>query len=278
MTRAVIVYAFVSGAAVGLTAQATPQPDTLAFEVASVKPNTSGDDRSFYRMPPQGQIAITNGDLRRIIAQAYDIDPRRERYLLIGGPPELLAERFDITAKPPDDAPPGQSRLMLQALLVDRFRLRIRRERRELPVYELQTGRSDREFGPRLRPSSHICGIGGASAPPREVCTVEFLRSDTEKNVLGTAMLMVGQGIKNAGPFSWLVDDIQAFLDRPIVDATGISGNYEWHLSATNPGIVSADVPSIATAVQEQLGLKLEAARAPVEVLVIDSVERPTPD
>ena len=275
MIRQAIVIAFVGGMAALSAQELTPAGP--AFEVASVKANTSGDNRSVYRIPPQGQVSITNAELRRIIARAYEVDPRRERFLLVGGPSDILSARFDITAKPPDDAPAGQNLLMLRRLLMDRFRLRVRPERRETAVYELRSMRTRETLGPRIRPSTHDCLATTDPRPPREVCDTEILRSATERNVFGAAMI-VALGIKNAGPFSRLVSDIQAFSDRPVIDSTGITGNYEWHLTAANAGVTASEFPTISSAVEEQLGLKLESTRGPVEVLVIDSVERPTPD
>src|SRR5688572_19486756 len=112
--------------------QATP-----AFEVASVKLNTNGGSTSFYRVPLQGQVAITNGELRSIIARAYGIDSALERLAMSGGPDDILTMRFDITAKPPDLAPPGQQLAMLQVLLTERFKLRVHRETRQVPLYAL---------------------------------------------------------------------------------------------------------------------------------------------
>ena len=125
MTRAVLILALLVFTGV-VSAQAPGStPSAPAFEVASIKPNTDGE-RAFYRVPDRGQVAITNGDLRRIIALAYRIDAGLQRYLMTGGPADLLSARFDITAKPPDDAAPRQQHAMLRTLLAGRFSLRAR--------------------------------------------------------------------------------------------------------------------------------------------------------
>ena len=279
MIRAAVILAFVGTlASVAVSAQtAASARRGPAFEVASVRPNLSGDTTSTHRVPPQGLVAITNGDLRGIIAQAYGVDGRSLDYLLTGGDDKILSARFDITAKPPDDAPPGQQLAMLQTLLAERFRLRIRRETREVPVYELRQSHEGSRFGPQLRVSDHNCRATTPPRPPRAVCDTQILRSTTQTNPAGRAVI-VALGLKNAGPITALVRDVQQFADRPVLDLTGLTGNYEWHLTATNPGVANSDYPSVFAAVREQLGLRLEPARGPIEVLVIDSVERPTPD
>ena len=279
MIRAALTLAFVGTLApVAVSAQSAASARRApAFEVASIRPNLSGDTTSTYRVPPQGLVAITNSDLRGIIAQAYGIDGRSLDYLLTGGDDKILSARFDITAKPPDDAPPGQQLAMLQTLLAERFMLRIRREIREVPVYELRQSQEGSRFGPQLRASDHNCRATTPPRPPRAVCDTQFLRSTTQTNPAGRGVI-VALGLKNAGPITALVRDVQQFADRPVLDLTGLTGNYEWHLTATNRGVANSDYPSVFAAVQEQLGLRLEPARGPIEVLVIDSVEPPTPD
>jgi len=281
MTRAALILALV-GNVVAVSSQA-PAP---TFEVASVKRNTGSDDRSFYRVPQQGQISITNGELRRIIGTAYGINVALERYLMTGGPADLLSTRFDITAKPPENAPPGTAPLMLRTLLAERFKLHARLERREIPAYALVIAREGR-LGPDLRPTTHDCTAfraarskGGPSAPPRdakgrELCTQEIIRSSTA-NDTGFRPI-AGMLERQAGPLSDLLRAIQGRADRPIADATRLTGAYEWQFvaSLTNE---SSEQPSLHVALEEQLGLKLEPRTERYEVLVIDSVQMPTED
>lgn len=111
-------------------------PAAPAFQVASVRRNTTGDSRSSLRLPETGTVSFTNVPIRVLILQAYQMD----RFKLVTAVDDSLLEgpRFDVQAKPPDDAPPGQQRLMLQRLLADRFNLRMHRERRPIPVYVLK--------------------------------------------------------------------------------------------------------------------------------------------
>ncbi len=89
---------------------------------------------------------------------------------------------------------------------------------------------------------------------------------------------MVGQVERRAGPLATLTPGIQGFVDRPLIDATGLTGNYEWQITAAMPGIDTADYPSMITALREQLGLRLEPRTAAVDIIVIDTVELPTVD
>lgn len=274
-TRVALTFAAIACSTPAALAQAPV--DQPRFEIASIRPNTTNDTRSSWRLPPQGQVAFVNATLRSIIARAYGIDFRQEPHLLLGGSSDILSARFDITAKPPDGAPAGQQLGMLRTLLAERFKLRIRQEQRDMPVFELRLARADGNVGPHLRPSVHNCRDMGPARPPRDVCDSNVLRSATESNRLGTP-LIVAQVIKDAGPFTELLLDIQGFLDRPIVDATGLTGAFEWQITAAVPGTADSDYPLITKAVEEQLGLKLQPTRGAVDVWVIDSVERPTPD
>jgi uncharacterized protein (TIGR03435 family) len=291
--RVVLLCALIAGDSVSAQAPA-PQP---AFEVASVKRNTSGRAAGSFRVPPAGTITYTNVPLRMVIRDAYQVNAYIEQYTLISGTYARLigspvtgaqpdAPRFDIQGKPPDDAPPEARRAMMRTLLEDRFRLRVHREMREMPVYELTVARPGR-LGPNLATSTVDCDAyltrrrAGSVAPEpvdargRGWClnTIAF----TQPGVYS---------IRQAGPLKLLLQRVQPYLDRPLVDATGLSGNLEWTLTFARTGVnaplgapvTPPDVPGIFTAVQDQLGLKLQARQAPIEVLVVDSVELPTPD
>jgi uncharacterized protein (TIGR03435 family) len=277
MARRLATVALLAAALASLDAQspaAAPE-----FEVASVRRNTSGDSRTTWRIPPSGAVSFTNATIRWLIVQAYEL----RRFMLVDASDNpLLREagadsgpKFDVEAKPPDDAPPGQQLLMLQKLLADRFKLRAHREMRTLPTYVLRVAREGR-LGPELRPTDKNCAVWAAArrndpqlAEPRD-------RHGTPLCV-GPQPSRTIRLLKNAGPAADIARQIQAFVDRPLVDATGLTGNVEWTLTfALNP--LDPDTPSIFTAVEEQLGLELEPSTAPYEVLVVDSVELPTPD
>ena len=122
--------------------QTPPKPH--AFEVASIKENVSGSDNASVRAQPGGRVSVSNNSLRNIIRNAYNV----QNYQIVGGPDWINTVRWDITAKAPDDAPPQQLLLMLRTLLADRFKLVIRNETREMPIYALTLARADGRPGP----------------------------------------------------------------------------------------------------------------------------------
>jgi uncharacterized protein (TIGR03435 family) len=273
-----------------LAAQSPPNAANVpVFEVASIKPNPTG-----FAGPTQSQIqrggrfVATNIPVRLLIGQAYQV----QSYRLVGGPRWLATDGFDINAKADGELFPrgGQRPLegALRALLADRFKLVVHVETRELPVYALVIARSDGRLGPNLtRSPTTDCDAmltaareqGGGPPPP----------PDGHPPACGVRM---GNGTFSADSRSpsQLAGILSAVLDRRVVDQTGLTGLFNADLTWTPdqmpqrpPGApddlppVDPNAPSIFTAVQEQLGLKLKSTTGPVEVLVIDSVERPTP-
>lgn len=260
-----------------------------SFEVASVRQNTTGDTRTssspglmpnpFGRVTPRpGLVTISNMSLKDLIAVAYGINPSLVLQLITGGPQRILATRFDIVARPPEGAPASETLPMLRALLADRFKLRVHFERRDRPVYALVMARQG-EFGRRLQPSDIDCTVPGtpndaaalsptpSRADGRPVCR----RNVYEFGKPGSGDITMS----DISPLRSLIVRIQSFVDRPLIDATGLTGSFEWSVSfATSAESTSA--PVIYTALQEQLGIRAERRTAPFEVLVIDSVEMPT--
>ena len=273
-----------------------PLTPVRAFEVASVKRNLSGRPGGSIRVPPAGTVSFTNVPLRVLIRDAYQVDPFTEQFRLISGRfvriigssasgPQPDVPRFDVQAKPPDNSQPGERRAMMRALLEDRFKLRVHREMRQMSVYALTIARAGR-LGPNLVPSKFDCEAylaqrraGGAAQEPVDASGRSWCLYAIDRRRPGVDVMRM------AGPVKLLMQRVQPYVDRPVVDATSLSGNVEWVLTfawgpnapATEPN-TPADVPEIFTALQEQLGLKLQARQAPVEVLVVDSVELPTPD
>lgn len=233
---------------------------SIEFEVASIKPNNSGSPRSGTSMPPAGRFEGTNVTLVQLLERAFAI---RESQI-IGGPNWIRSDRFDVIGKTSDSTPPNRMPDMLRALLLDRFKLVAHHESREESIYELRLARGDGKPGPGL--VAVDCEARGSGYCGNT--------STDERSGLGT--------IKGAGvTMKELADWASNRVDRLVVDRTGLSGNYDLEMrytSARPDAVVPADVPSLFTVMQEQLGLKLEGARGPVEVLVIDSVQRPTPD
>jgi len=246
------------------------------FEVASVKPTKPGVPLQFVRSP--GRFTM-RAPLRVLIQNAYQLLQDAQ---VVGGPSWWTSETFDIDATVAGNPPQDQIPLMLRALLADRFKLVVHTERRELPIYALVLARRDGKLGARIRPGTFGClalrrrAIGAPPPSPAPSGRVPcFLRSGTGS--------VAGEGISLAQ----LADHLAPFVNRAVVDQTGLAGEFDFDLEWTPdqwtpdaaqqpPNIPNG--PSLFTALQEQLGLKLESTRGPVEVMVIDSVERPTPD
>lgn len=255
------------------------------FEVASIKPNKTGADGASIRVQPGGRMTATNQTVRNLIRNAYNIQP----YQFVGGPGWIDDDRFDIIAKMaaadiPENGmvPPYQMMARLQNLLADRFKLVVRRETREVPIFALVMARSDGKFGPRLRVAEGECAEfarTGTPPPPgapsgARPCGIRFTR---------------GNVIAGAAEIGVLARNMSGLVQRVIIDKTGLTGRYdldlEWSPDSAFAAGASADRPtgdtsgpSLFTALEEQLGLKLESTRGPIEALVIESVERPTPD
>lgn len=257
----------------------TPQAaaERLTFEVASIKQNISGEQNSQIRVQPGGQISVTNNSLYNLIRNAYGT----QRFEMVPGPniPSWIdSERWDIMAKPPADAPlrEEQMQLRLRSLLEDRFKLDARREVREMPIYALVVARSDGQLGPQLKRSGDECDAAAraraageaAPPPPGGFC-------GTRANN-GTVSM---RGV----PLANFVRNLGGMTGRFVVDKTGLTGPFDLDLQwtpdqALGPGGALTDGTSLFAAMQEQLGLRLEAQRAAVEVLVVNSAERPTQD
>ena len=258
---------------------ATAQENLPSFEVVSVKVNRSGADRQDMRLMPGGRAVMTNVPLRRVILTAHRMLPQQ----LIGAPDWLESERFDIMAQASESlfpaasgGPAGSAEMMLQRLLADRFKFAAHTESRELPVYELVMARSDGRLGPRIAPAKANCealmeayGRGGGPMPPASECG-----GSREPG----RVWMRGAIIPN---FARAI--LVGWTDRIVIDRTGLRGGFDFDLEFTpDSGTAAATTGSgpggvsLFTALEEQLGMKLRPARASVDVLVIDRVERPT--
>jgi uncharacterized protein (TIGR03435 family) len=265
-----------------LCGQSGTQP--LTFEVASIKPNTGDDHRFFIQIQPGGGLRTTGSTLKMLLTLAYDV----REFQISGGPGWVNTDRFDIVAKAersaaaenvPDDprkmtdeqrkTVADQMRERLRALLADRFQLTIHRETKEQSVYALVVGKS----GSKLQESQMKEGNAGR----------------------GRMMMGRGQFSGQGVALQMLTQSLSSQLGRPVIDRTGLKGNFDFKLEWTpDPGQSGgpfgggpppgADAPpppdpngpSIFTALQEQLGLRLESQKGPVEMLVIDKVEKPS--
>ena len=269
-----------------------PEP-TLRFEVASIKRNASDETRARMGAQPGGRVTVTNTPVRNLIATAYGMfsAPALIRARILGGPDWLDADRYDISAKANGefqfgpDGPPKDMLLMLRSLLEERFRLKTHYETRELPTYELVVARADGKLGPEMHKSSVDCEAvfaarrAGVLPPPRGP-----IEPPPCALISGPARTIAG-----AASMQQLAANLTARVERPVVDKTGLTDRFDFMLTFTPdqrplpqspPGLppIDPDGPGLFTALQEQLGLKLVPSRGPVDVLVIDSVEHPTPD
>lgn len=273
--------------------QATKAEPLPSFEVASIKPNHSADRRSSIMLPP-GRFTATNATTKMLIEFAYNIkDPQ-----LSGGPPWINSERYDVDAKAEESAvdetrklSPDERverlRLMVRSLLADRFQLKVGHEKKELPVYVLMVANN----GPKLHESAVPAGDLGGPSP----------HGGQHQPLKGRmARMSPGQITMAGAPISLLADALSRQLGRNVVDKTGLKGNYDITLQWTpdpsqgpmfkgpansadgGPPMEPAPPPpdasgvSIFTALQEQLGLKLESQKGPVDTVVIEQIERPS--
>ena len=272
----------------------TQQPaDTPSFEAASVKPNKSGDRRTAMIFQPGGRLNASNVTLQMLISTAYGTPQPLPNFQIVGGPDWIDDDRFDVVAKASGDIQPGPDGplpLMVRTLLKERFGLVAHTETRDLPVYALVMARSDRKTGSQLKSAAVDCaaimarGRGGQPPPlpapgERPPCGIRLTPGD-----------MVGGGISIA-QFAFA---ISRYVNRPVLNRTGLAGNFDFDLQwtpevmppagppgppgAPAPPAIDPNGPSIFTAVQEQLGLKLESTKGPVDVVVIDRAEHPTED
>jgi uncharacterized protein (TIGR03435 family) len=273
--------------------------DNPSFEAASVKPNRSGDGRIALFFQPGGRFMATGVTLRMLVGAAYGTPAPLPDYQLIGGPDWIGSDRFDIIAKAEGDPQPGPQGpppimfLMLRTLLADRFKLAVHTESRELPIYALVMSRTDGRHGPQLNPAAVDCaalrGSRGNAPPagPPPGPPAGFERPPCGIRMAPGTMLAGGVTMAQlANALSRL-----PVVNRIVDNRTALAGAFDLDLRWTPPQMpaspppgapplppIDPDGPSIFTAVQEQLGLKLESQRGPVEVLVIDSAERPTED
>ena len=268
-----------------LSAQVTPTAATVTppkFEVATIKRSAPGASQTGTVFQPGGWYRAFNVRLRDLVSEAY----RVRGFQVSGGPPWVASDRFDIEAKSEDAtsfAPvpkadgtrtiSGDPFRMLRELLEERFKLVVHRETRDGPVYALIMSRSGRR-GPGLRPFAVNCALLDPKNPTPNV------------GMCGGIAMARGRFTAKTATLAQLATSLSIVVQRPVIDRTGLSEPFDFDLEwapinvdvdpAATPAAEFA--PSLLAALDEQLGLKLEAQRGPVDYIVIDSVERPTPD
>ena len=313
MLRAIMsagLVVFASGVAFAQTAENSP-----TFEVASVKPAapiTGNMIRVMIRggpgSPDPGQITYSNVTVKNVLTTAYGV-----KGFQISGPGWLDSERYDIIAKLPRGATKAEFMVMLQNLLAERFKLTLHREKKDLPMYALVVGKN----GPKLKESADAPAPKDGEAPKADGPLAErqlkmgkdgfpVLPPGSGRGGATAIMLVNGNARMTATkqPMAGLAEMLSGQLDLPVVDMTGLTGNYDYTLSFApeggmavkagilapppagpppgegGPGMPAASAPdgesssNLFTALQEQLGLRLERRKGPVELLVIDHLEK----
>ena len=280
----------------GLIESPTSGRDAPRFEVASIKRNAiGGSSPGGSRTLVTGQVRTTNATLRMLVRMAYRLGLTDE---IVGGPPWIDTYGFDVDARPAKAVTLAESSYMMRTLLAERFKLVARRESREGPVYALVLTRREGALGPQITRPAGECVMaipGFAQADPKSSAPPKLGAWPPP----GSPGRRCGVGpdgdTMKAGSVTMttLVTLLTPLMDRPVVDKTGLAGTFDFDLrydgaAASFPGrgratAVAPDVPSdparapsIFTALQEQLGLRLDPQRGGVDVLAVVSAELPT--
>jgi bla regulator protein BlaR1 len=251
------------------------------FEAASIKPSNSADRRPLwnaFNIASGGQLTAANVTVKSLIKQAYGI----KDFQISGGPGWIGSDLFDIIAKPEGPTKPEQFQLMLQSLLAERFRLVVHRETKEMPGYALVVAKNGPKFKDAHESDPNIPALNGRTDLPA-------VGGRLRVNIVRRGRLTT-QGSEMAG----LAGQLSNILGRTVLDQTGLKGTYDLNLEWTPDEDQVANFqaigvpegfgapptdwkgPTLFTALEEQLGLKLDSQKGPVEVLVIDRVERPS--
>jgi uncharacterized protein (TIGR03435 family) len=230
----------------------TAQNRSLSFEVTSVRPSPTNRYVPAVVNPQSFRIVSTLGDA---ILWAYEL----HKYQLSGGPPWISREYYQIEGRTQTPATKKEMRAMLQRLLADRFKLKVRGEAKEIPIYALMVGNA----GPKVQIAKSPCGESGCI----NVAPGEFVAIAARMDAIAATLSNI--------------------VDRPVLDQTGLTGQYDFRLKfdptfqrpfdGQGPPRVGTDAPSIFAAFQD-LGLKLEPRRATVDTVVIDDAEKPAPN
>jgi uncharacterized protein (TIGR03435 family) len=280
--RAAAAFLILSGVAIAQVAQpgARHEDAKPQFEVASIRAAAPGSPAYRLRLTfaPGGRLTVPNYTVKELIALAWEIQPFR----ISGGPAWIDSIRYNVSAKADHDVEWKEATLMLQSPLTDRFQLTMHRESKDLPIYALVLAKKDGKLGPRLIESKEDgCTKADPSALQPEPGKAPKPQCDM---LAGTFRRLKGTSV----PPGELALAFGNILGRMVVDKTGLTGNFDIDLAWTPddtqylqlpPGVPApppSDGPSIFVALQEQLGLKLESQKGPVEVFVIDRAEKPS--
>lgn len=295
MVRAAFATYFLFVVATHIAAQSPNDANAGAppsFTVASVKPSaptTGGVVRMSAGPRPGGQWLASNVPLAFMLMNAYPDFSRPGQ--IVGGPEWIRTQAFDVNAKADNNPTADVINAMVKQLLADRFKLRVHTESRDVDVYALVLARPDGRLGPNIKKAAVDCvaraeelkraRAAGAPlsppAPPQPGQRPECGMTSTGSN--GVQRVLIG-----GNPIGAVAMAIQSSVGRQVVDGTGLTGAFDIDLEFSGAGQLATNadqpsaLPSVFTALQEQLGLKLESRKEKMEVLVIDSVEMPTPN
>ena len=254
---------------------AAPPANGPTFDVVSIKRVTDIRNRRSVGEQPGGKFVLSGMTIAPAIRTAYPADVSD----IVGAPAWMDAETYDLTAQAGRDVPKDQMEAMLRAMLADKFKLLVHYEMQERPVYALVLARPDRRLGPDIKKSDLDCDAIQAA---RRAGSKEPFPA-TSNGAPACGMSMRGeQGMTvllGARPLSTLAGSLGSPTGRVVIDKTGLTGNYDVtlrYVDMPSPNAPPGTPPELFTALQEQLGLKLEPDRAPLKILVIDRIERPT--
>jgi uncharacterized protein (TIGR03435 family) len=275
--RTLVLWLFVILASAGIAGQVTKvsRAGALSFEVASVRPNNSdGVSLAGVQTFPGGSVVGSNVSLRALIYFAYGL----KTHETIEGASDLVDRRFDVMARAAANVPivprgqVGPLNVMMQTLLAERFKLVVRVEDRPQQGYALVRARADGPLGQGLRPVAK-CGTATSSAGARADCAIRVIQNEMRGN---------GQSMER------IAGMLSTSLGRPVVDRTGIAGSFDVRMTFDHRALrefagwpVSSDgrpsnLPSLFTALEEQIGLKLEPQRVPARAFIVEHVEPPS--
>ena len=271
-------------------ASALAAAQQISFDVASIKVRTVGISSTAAIASPD-RFNRFNTLLRDLVRDAYNLQP----FQVVNGPEWMATTRFDVQAKAPFVPSPEQMRAMVRQLLADRFALKAHMETREMPAYALVLARSDGRLGPQISRTAIDCAaldverarkgearpVAPAQRGDAPVCAT-FTSTQSRASAAGVSITM--RRTSSGTPLRDLAAFLAMVVKQPVLDRTGLEGDFDITLEfapARGPSVAAGpagDSASVFTALQEQLGLKLETVRGPVDVLVIDSVSELVPD
>ena len=285
--RHAVIVVVVTCSAVTLLGQQRPRITDASFEAATIKRNDSG--RLTWNVTVSGRYAVTNVTMERFITASFQLHPDQ----VAGLPAWAREEGWDITARwdPQLGDPEGNVsiwQLGLRRLLAERAQLRFRREVQQRPVYALARARSDGSLGPNIKPARIDCE---ALQPQVEAAA----RAGQPSPLPPATDTYVPCGLRSAGGQTRLIrsggvglfefmQELSVLTGRTVIDRTSLTGKWDFFLTFTPPDRLVAGAttetaaPDLFTALREQLGLKLESSEGPVNMFVIERLERPTVD